>query len=229
MYDETEEILVAVERLPADERKRVSALLFAVEDEALSVGEPTRTHALLARHEFVSVEDYLEFEEESRIRHEYVAGRIFAMTGTTRAHNRIVGNVYSAMKAHLRGGPCVAYFSELKTYIKVGSDEFYYYPDVVVSCGARGETPHRIDDATLVVEVLSPSTHAVDRREKRLNYPHIETLQEYVLIGQRSPEITFHRRTDGWRPHACTSPREAAEFQSIQLTVPLLQVYEGVF
>ena len=229
MYDETEEILVAVERLSARERKRVSELLFALDEgPGMHVEESSPVHPVLANHEFVSVEDYLAFDDGSRVRHEYVAGCVYAMNGGTRAHARIAGNIFAAMRAHLRGGPCSAYYNGLRTYIKVNDDEFYYYPDVFVACG-RGGSSTRIDDAKLIVEVLSPSTQSIDRREKRLNYPHIETLEEFVLVSQRSHEVTFHRRADRWRPFACTSPRDVVEFQSIQLQMPLLQVYESVF
>jgi Uma2 family endonuclease len=32
---------------------------------------------------FMSVEDYLKFEETSQVRHEYLQGQLFAMTGAT--------------------------------------------------------------------------------------------------------------------------------------------------
>jgi Uma2 family endonuclease len=86
---------------------------------------------------------------------------------------------------------------------------------------------HYLRDPSLIVEVLSPSTENIDRREKLLNYPLIPTLHEYVLVAQETREITLHRREDHWRPVILTATTAPVEFRSIKLTVPLAQVYEG--
>ena len=70
----------------------------------------------------MTVADYLAFEESGAVRHEFVAGEIHAMGGASRAHNKISLNLASAFQAGLRGGPC-----------EVFMNEFFYYPDVVVS------------------------------------------------------------------------------------------------
>ena len=56
-------------------------------------------------HEPVSEGDYLALEARSPNRHEYVAGEIFAMTGASIRHNVIAGNIYAAIRQHLRGTP----------------------------------------------------------------------------------------------------------------------------
>ncbi len=50
-----------------------------------------------------------------------------------------------------------------------------------------------------MIEVLSESTEAVDRREKLISYRQIETLQEYVLVAQDRMEVTVFRRGDDFR------------------------------
>jgi len=76
--------------------------------------------------------------------------------------------------------------------------------------------------------VLSPSTEKIDRREKALNYRQIATLEEYVLIAQNRPRVEIQRRADEWRPTFVTSLDATAEFNSIGLSLPLTQIYEGV-
>jgi Uma2 family endonuclease len=78
---------------------------------------------------------------------------------------------------------------------------------------------------TLVVEILSPSTEAIDRREKFLNYRQIETVQEYVLIAQKSLEVTVFRRSASWSPVIVRSREGVAELQSIGLSLPLTEIY----
>ena len=177
---------------------------------------------------FLSVDDYLRHDADSAVRHEYIGGRIHAMSGTNIRHNVIAGNMLAAFRAHLRGSPCQAYMSDLKVRLAVNREDIFYYPDVMVACGDVRPEAHYLRDPTLIIEVLSPSTESIDRREKLLNYPLIPTLQEYVLVAQETREITLHRREEHWRPVALTAPAAAVEFRSIKLTAPLAQVYEGV-
>jgi Uma2 family endonuclease len=76
--------------------------------------------------------------------------------------------------------------------------------------------------------VLSPSTERIDRYEKALNYRHIATLEEFVLIAQNRPYMEIQRRADGWQSTVVTSLDATAEFRSVALTLPLQQIYEDV-
>jgi Uma2 family endonuclease len=115
----------------------------------------------------LSLEDYLDFEEQSATRHEFVAGQIHALAGASRRHNRIAGNIFARLLAAARGTPCRVYMSDVK--LKV-ADDVVYYPDVMVACGPPGEHPHLETEPCVVVEVLSPGTEQIDRREKLLAY-----------------------------------------------------------
>ncbi|HNS94309.1 MAG TPA: Uma2 family endonuclease, partial [Thauera sp.] len=76
--------------------------------------------------------EYLTLEARSPVRHEYVAGEIFAMTGASIRHNIIAGNLYTALRTHLRGTPCRALMEGVKLYLK--KERSYFYPDVMVTC-----------------------------------------------------------------------------------------------
>ena len=128
----------------------------------------------------MSVEQYLEYEHSQEIRHEFVDGYLYAMTGASELHERICANLLAALVVHLRGSPCRAYEGDLK--IAVGED--YYYPDVFVTCGPDRPKGYSRDDPTLIVEVLSTSTARNDRGDKRLAYESLPTLKEYVLVWQ---------------------------------------------
>jgi Uma2 family endonuclease len=99
---------------------------------------------------------------------------------------------------------------------------------VSVACGPQDLGQVFLTDPKLVVEVLSPSTARIDRHEKALNYREIQTLEEYVLVAQDKLEVTVFRRSEDWRPQVMTLAEEAAELRSIELTVPLDRIYEGV-
>lgn len=82
----------------------------------------------------ITIEDYLEGELLSDIRHEYIDGEVYAMVGASAAHNIIVGNLFAALHAHLRGGPCQVFMADMKTHIQWQEGERFYYPDIQVCC-----------------------------------------------------------------------------------------------
>ncbi len=50
---------------------------------------------------YMTSQEYLEWEERQNIKYEYVNGEVFAMTGGTIPHNDIALNLASALKSHL--------------------------------------------------------------------------------------------------------------------------------
>lgn len=176
----------------------------------------------------LSIEDYLRHEADGTIRHEYIGGRIHAMAGTSETHNLISGNIFASLHAHLRGGPCKAYMADFKVRLEINREDIFYYPDVMVACQRVGVEQYYLRYPTLLVEVLSPSTENIDRREKLLNYPQISTVEEYVLIAQATREVTIHRRAEDWAPRLLTAPDALADFRSIKFSLPLARIYEGV-
>jgi Uma2 family endonuclease len=222
-----EEIQEAIGQLTSRGREIIADWLrdFMVEEDH-RVAEPAAAYGTRDKRDLMSIEEYLKFEEGSPIRHEYVAGEIFAMSGASLEHELIGGNVFAAFHAHLRGGPCRSFINNFKLHLEVNESKLFYYPDVMVACGPIADFRF-CTNPRLVVEVLSPSTERTDRREKAANYRQIPSLEEYVLVAQRSPEITIYRRSEHWAPLILSSLEETAEFRSIELSLPLGQIYEG--
>ena len=224
-----EEILCWLEDLPRKERERISARIRELDDDYRTATEAARPEYEV-QPRLMSVDEYLSFEEASPIRHEYIGGLVHAMSGCTRRHNAISLQLAAAFTAHLRRGPCQAFINDVKVRLRVDEQDILYYPDVVVTCDRRDQEDMEevwVQHPSLVVEVLSPSTAAIDRREKFQNYRHIETLQEYVLVAQNTLEVTLFRRSTSWKPVVVWSREGVAEFQSINLSLPLTQIYEG--
>src|SRR5688572_17630727 len=113
------------------------------------------------------------------------------MTGTTVRHGVIVDNLSNASHNHLRGAPCRALSAGVKVRLKLNEDDVFYYPDVMVVCGPLNMEDRYFCNPKLIVEVLSPSTEAIDRREKALHYRQIAALEEYVLVAQQTQEVTI--------------------------------------
>ena len=135
----------------------------------------------LLKPDYLSVEDYLFYEQDSPIRHEYVDGELFAMAGASDQHNEITGNLFAPLYQHLLDHECRPYANDMKIQ---AAQTVYYYPDVVVACDRPSTAdPYYRREPVLIIEVTSPKTEAKDRREKLEAYKNIPSLKEYVIVG----------------------------------------------
>jgi Uma2 family endonuclease len=214
----------AIRQLSRPEREDLAEWILNSPDVESRVAEAALPYGA---KRYYTVEEYLQYEEESAEGHEYVAGYIYAMSSPTIRHEMIVMNVAAQFHNQLRGTPCRAFGSKAKLRLKVDQDDIFYLPDVQVACGPFTEAAW-LTDPCLVVEVLSPSTQAIDRREKMFNYRRISSLEEYVLIAQRSMEVTIYRRSNDWRPQVLTAPEDTFESRAVEVNVTLANIYEGV-
>lgn len=172
--------------------------------------------------------EYLAFEERSPVKHEYVDGYVYAMSGVRRRHGKVVTNLMRQLLRAAGDGPCEVYVAELK----VQADETkYYYPDVAVTCGPPDDEASVITDPCLVVEVTSPSTRTTDHREKLGAYTRIPTLGAYLVIEADRPEVHRHWRDAGgaWR-FEVVSPESGGRVPvpCPDVTLTLDQIYAGV-
>jgi Uma2 family endonuclease len=180
-----------------------------------------------------TVDEYLRRERDSIEKHEFDDGRIIAMAGATRAHVLITGNTFAALHNRLKGTPCQPYGSDLR--IRVAGRPKYVYPDVSVICGEPQADPddqygESFLNPRLIIEVLSPSTEKYDRNTKFDRYRGIESFREYVLIAQESARVQlFYRQPDGaWAFDVAVGLEAMARFRSIDVEVPLSEIYSGV-
>lgn len=176
--------------------------------------------------DYISPEEYLTGELIAEARHEYVAGVVYAMSGTSQGHWRIVTNISRSLDDQL-ADRCQAFSSEIKVRIHTENAHFYYYPDVVVDCGPRTDHSFFADEPKVIFEVLSPSTARTDRTEKRLNYQKLPTLDVYVLVDQSRRAITVYRRAEGeWTVEVLAAKDDVVELPTIRCALPLIKIYE---
>jgi len=177
-----------------------------------------------------SPDEYIQIEEHSLIKHEFVDGRLYAMVGTSKNHNTISGNLFTALKQHLRGSGCQVFFADIK--VRIEQRNCFFYPDLAVSCDSRDrEDPLYLHFPKLIVEVLSSSTEAYDRGDKFRDYQTIETLEEYVLISSRQRLVQCFRRNDEglWVLHSYDQEQGVYQLASMSgFSSTLEELYEGV-
>ena len=176
----------------------------------------------------VSVESYLSGERTSEVRHEYLGGTVYAMAGASEDHNLIELNLAAALRHHLRGKPCRTFVNDLKLRLRLANQDLFYYPDVMVACDPRDTDPYAKRFPKILIKVLSPETERIDRREKFWSYIQTETLEEYALVAQDKMEVTVFRRANQWAGEILRQPDQLLQFASIDFSLSLGAVYEGV-
>jgi Uma2 family endonuclease len=176
----------------------------------------------------VSRAEYLRRERLAAFRSEYHRGRVIAMAGASRVHNRIVTNVSTSLDIQLRACPCNVYSSDMRVSV-LGGDH-YVYPDLVVTCGHEEYEDSEFDilvNPLVVIEVLSESTEAYDRGEKFRLYQTIPSLREYVLVSQTSRRLEIYRKQpDGsWLYQSSSFAPPPLRIESVDCTLTFDDVY----
>jgi Uma2 family endonuclease len=182
-------------------------------------------------HPKATAQEYLDQERQAQIKSEYIDGEIIAMTGASRRHNLIAGNLFASLHNQLRSRPCEIYMADMR--VAVDRAEFYTYPDIVVAC----EDPQFLDaeldtllNPTLIVEVLSPSTASYDRGEKFNRYRQLPSLQEYLIVAQNTPALEHYRKQGQreWILVDIVDWEVLVELPSIQCQLAMRDIYEKV-
>jgi Uma2 family endonuclease len=167
-------------------------------------------------------EAYLAYEQDQPVRHELVDAHLNALTGSSDRHEEIALSLASALRVHLRGGPCRVYKGDLK--VRVADD--FYYPDVFVRCGAERGDPYFKTDPVLIAEILSPGTQRHDRGDKRLAFFTLPTLSEYVLIAQDRVRVEVFRRDAGDSPRVLATLDDVLRLESVNFAIALRDLYD---
>ncbi|HJQ34975.1 MAG TPA: Uma2 family endonuclease [Pyrinomonadaceae bacterium] len=183
------------------------------------------------KNRYVTPEEYLAFERAAEYKNEYFGGEIIAMTGASRRHNLIAGNIFTALNNQLRAKPCEAYISDMR--VRIPTANIYTYPDVVVACGQPEFEDAEVDtllNPVLIVEVLSKSTASYDRLAKFGYYRTLPSLVEYILVAQNERHIAQHtKQADGrWILADVRETEARVELSSVECVLAFSDVYDKV-
>jgi len=177
----------------------------------------------------IAVEDYLDGELVSTVKHEYLGGVVYAMAGARNAHNLIASNILIALGARLRGKPCRPYNSDTKIRVQLPTQTRFYYPDVSVICRPNAQSESFQDEPAVIFEVLSSGTRRIDEGEKKDAYLTIASLGVYVLVEQETPSIVVFRRTPtGFVRELHEGADAVVPLDEIDAALPLTEIYDAV-
>ncbi|MBO9672370.1 MAG: Uma2 family endonuclease [Sphingobacteriaceae bacterium] len=191
------------------------------------VNEPAAAYQ--KRH--YTVEEYLEMEKPSTVKHEYYQGEIFAMSGAGLNHNKIFSNVFIEIGNNLKGKPCRPYGSDMRMHIP--ENTLFTYPDISIYCNGLKHSDVDEDSSilpTVIIEILSPSTKNYDRGKKFNLYKDIPSLKEYIMIDSESVSVEAHYVNDeqNWVLNKREEITDVLSFVSMGFDVALSDIYYRV-
>lgn len=179
----------------------------------------------------MTVEEYIEFEERSDVRHEFIQNQMIPMPGTTRIHNTICLNIALLLRMLLKTRIYEIFQENVKVQIAPGKD--YTYPDLVVTNDPRdlnGEDAYFIKHPCVIVEVISKSSRLEDSTDKFIRYQNIESLQNYILVDSEKPyvEVRYKTPNGAWEADAYLLSDGSFPVPALGLSLNFADVYEGV-
>lgn len=190
-------------------------------------------NALAEKYYYATDEEYFTLENHSKnrdseIRYEMIDGLIYAMSGGSLNHGRIIGNLNRIISQHLLNSSCEVFTENTKVKLthKIGKSD-YVYPDVVVDCSPENAEDNMLVSPKLVIEVLSSSTRHKDENAKFQAYIKMPTVEEFVIIEQDIAKIEVQRRVNHWAIEKFILGDEVS-FSSIGLTVVVADIYHKV-
>ena len=179
----------------------------------------------------ISIEDYLDGEQATEVKHEYLAGQIVAMGEASDRHGLIAGALHAALLPAARRKACQLFIADMKVRVDHDGESYFYYPDLLLSCQPDDrESAYYRRHPCLLVEVLSPSTERIDSREKLLAYRLLPSLREYLLLRQDRVQADLYQRSDAgrWQHHTFTQPGDLLALRCLDAAVSLRDVYADV-
>ena len=176
----------------------------------------------------LSAVDYLAREMTASVRHEYVDGHAYALSGASLRHGSLVTNFVA--QTHLsarRRPPCRVFSQSVKVHVSARNS--FYYPDVVATCEVGTREEYVVREPCFIIEVLSPSTASIDRREKRMAYATLDSLEQYVVVDQdRMRADVYCRGSKGWNLSILREPQEVVQLTCLDCALTLEQIYAGI-
>jgi Uma2 family endonuclease len=105
------------------------------------------------------------------------------------------------------------------------------YPDIVVDRAGGENKEYTANQPVLVVEVLSPSTTAIDLGEKAREYRQIPSVLAYLVLSQDEPKAwVWIRQADGFaaEPEIVAKPEATIRVDALHIEFPLSAAYAGI-
>ena len=174
-----------------------------------------------------TVEEYVQEELMSEVRHEFVNGQLFEMAGEKDINNELAFIIATIFSRVLKAKGYTVYTHDVK--ISVARGEKYYYPDVFLTKEVKTDNNRYIKyEPEIIIEVVSESTHSMDYVDKYIDYTKIPSLQYYLIVEPETILITVVEKDDNntWTTHKYTRPDAFVKLSKLNIEFLVKHVYE---
>ncbi|MBI5915031.1 MAG: Uma2 family endonuclease [Bacteroidetes bacterium] len=173
-----------------------------------------------------NVEEWLELEKQSEVRHEFYYGKLIPMAGEAKKANRISKTLVKLMDDHLLEHGYEAFYLDVK--VEVLPNGIYRYPDMVVAPVSDAGHEYIVKYPVMLVEVASEDSSYRDRVKKRKEYFKIPGLWYYLIISQDEIWVELHLKSDddNWTTRYFTEPEDVIELERFGLKLSISALYK---
>lgn len=178
-----------------------------------------------------TLEEYYALDKGSDRRWEYWDGEIDCMSGGSKEHAIIQGNVFKHL-SHRLPERCRVFSPDMA--VKTNAAAGYAYPDLSAACNPKYEK-HEVQgidllvNPSMIIEVTSPTSLLRDHNLKKKTYQAIEPLRDYIVIEAESMFVTHYARgAKQWKKHIYDEPEERIEIASVGVSLTLAEIYQGI-
>jgi Uma2 family endonuclease len=172
----------------------------------------------------MSVEDYIQYELTSELRHEYINGQLIEMPGEKALNNRKAGLIYQFLTQFLLGYEI--YWNDVK--VAITGENRFYYPDLFATKEIETKQNEYVKyQPELIVEVISKTSRIRDTVDKYLNYIKIPSLKYYLVIDPETPYVIVHSKNEAgeWEADAYSSKEDVIALPLLEIELPMNVVY----
>ena len=174
----------------------------------------------------ITADEFLEMDFGTDKRFELHRGVIYMMAGGSEPHAWVQGNIFSWLRTQLRGTRCRPYGPDMAMRI---SEIDVRYPDISIYC----HQPLRdaltqaklLDNPTVVIEILSPSTAMFDQGTKLEEYQAVASIRTIAFVDTSNEMCRTVERTDtGWFDQTFSGQR-GVPIPALSLTIPHAEIF----
>ena len=173
-----------------------------------------------------SVEEYFLLEEASEVRHEFINGNLYEMSGASIKHHFICQNLFLILRTFLKPKGFNVFIENVK--VKIADSDIYFYPDIVVTNEPLNEGNRYVQfQPQLLAEVVSDSSRTKDMVDKLIQYQKFPSLKYYLIVEQDKHEvIVVSRNAEGnWQSETYNQPEAIINLPSLEIQVTLNEIY----
>lgn len=175
----------------------------------------------------MTVEEYIEFETTSELRHEYIDGQLIEMPGEKKLNGKVAAFLSAYLMTLLAEQGYIVYSHDYK--VAIPNEDKYYYPDLVVTNEPEDlGNEYVIYQPELLVEIISKTSRTRDTVDKYIDYTKIPSLKYYFVIDPERIYITVHSKDEKgeWDAEAYSNKEEIIQLPLLNLELPLNKIFK---